>query len=105
MEQLQQLYKIAKDIDSTITIIVKSAGLAQINITECLDPNNRAADLFIDTSYSLIGTHPKYANDKIDKFKPIKLFKKINQVVKSENAKDNIVMSLGSSLSGRINSR
>ena len=61
--------------------------------------------MFIDTSYSLIGTHPKYKNDKIDKFKPIKLFKKINQSCKVENLKENVVMSLGSSLSGRINSR
>ncbi len=104
-EQLQQLYKITKDIDPSISVIIKSASLSPINIKNILDPNNRSGDLFIDTSYSLIGTHPKYLNDKIEKFKPSKLFKKIKQSSKGDILKENVVMSLGSSLTGRINSR
>lgn len=104
-DQMAYLYKISKGINPQLTIIIKSSLLTQENITNCLSEKNKVADYFIDTSYSLIGTNPKTKNDKIEAFKPSKLFKKINQSLLAKNLNTNVIMSLGSSLSGRLNSR
>ncbi|MGL5204971.1 MAG: alpha-amylase family glycosyl hydrolase, partial [Metamycoplasmataceae bacterium] len=104
-EQLVELYKLTKKININATIIIKSGMLTQENINSCLQNIPKIADYFIDTSYSLLGTNQKTRNDKIDNFKPRKLFKKIEQTILEKTLNHNIIVSLGSSLSGRINSR
>ncbi|MGL5617672.1 MAG: alpha-amylase family glycosyl hydrolase [Metamycoplasmataceae bacterium] len=104
-EQLSELYKLTKNINLNATIILKSGLLTPENISACLKEIPKVADYFIDTSYSLLGTNPKTKNDLIEKFKPSKLFKKIEKATLDNNLNHNIIMSLGSSLSGRINSR
>ncbi len=104
-DQLSELYKFVKKVNPNSKIILKSAFLSSLNITDCLSEVQKAGDYFIDTSYSLIGTNNLTTNDKLERFKPHKLFKKIEQSLEGDNTKTNIVMSLGSSLSGRIISR
>ncbi|MGL5732570.1 MAG: alpha-amylase family glycosyl hydrolase [Metamycoplasmataceae bacterium] len=104
-EQLSELYKMTKSIDPNITIILKSSLLTQENIATCLKEIPKVSDYFIDTSFSLLGTNPRTKNDRIESFKPTKLFRKIAQTTLDKNLNHNIIMSLGSSLSGRINSR
>ncbi|MGL5205438.1 MAG: alpha-amylase family glycosyl hydrolase [Metamycoplasmataceae bacterium] len=104
-EQLSELYKLTKNINQNSTIFLKSGLLTQENINTCLTEIPKVADYFIDTSYSLLGTNPKTNNDQIDVFKPTKLFKKIKEATLLKDINHNIIISLGSSLSGRINSR
>lgn len=106
LEQIKNLYKTVNKLNSNITIILKSALLTQKNIDDCLNATNTAADFFINNSYSLVGLDPKKNNDKFEVFKPYKLFSKIeNSFVSNEGNSNKNIMSLGSSLSGRINSR
>ncbi|MDK2819951.1 MAG: hypothetical protein KFW07_03880 [Mycoplasmataceae bacterium] len=104
-DQLNQLYEIVNKINPLITIILKSPLLTQKNINDCLNQEAQAADLFIDSSYSLLGTNPKTNNDKIEKFKPIKMISRIKAAHLISDMNNNIIMSLGSGASGRINSR
>ncbi|MGL6124908.1 MAG: alpha-amylase family glycosyl hydrolase [Metamycoplasmataceae bacterium] len=104
-DQMIELYKITKEINSQSTIILKSGFLSQENITNCLRGDKKSADYFIDTSYSLVGTNNKTKNDKFETFKPRKLFKILKETSRNNNLNTNLIMSLGSSLSGRLNSR
>ncbi len=105
-DQLVELYKFVKKVNPNSKIILKSAFLSSLNISDCLNEENKAGDYFIDTSYSLIGTNSRTKNDKLEKFKPYKLFKKIEQSLENKNnTNSKVVMSLGSSLSGRMVSR
>lgn len=104
-DQLNQLYEMVNKINPLITIILKSPLLTQKNINDCLNNEMPSADLFIDSSYSLLGTNIKTNNDKIEKFKPMKMISKIKASHLINDMNHKIIMSLGSEVSGRINSR
>lgn len=104
-DQMNNLYKLINVINNDVTIIIKSALLSKKHIDDCLNLKDPSADFFIDNSFSLIGTNNKTKNDKFEKFKPYKMFSKIKRTLPLSDNHQRIVMSLGSSLSGRINSR
>ncbi len=105
IDQMKNLYKIVNSIIPNVTIIMKSALLTQNHIDICLKEEDPCADFFINNSYSLAGTNLKNKNDKFEEFKPRQLFSKIKESFIHKNCNVKITMSLGSNLSGRINSR
>jgi uncharacterized protein (UPF0332 family) len=90
-----------KEMNHDIEIIGKSHYLSSGLNNKYTSGSIKVFDRFFSTKTSLIGTSKKYGNDLNKKFKLRKVASSINKMQKSSND----IISFGSSLTGRINSR
>lgn len=100
ISEIREFYKMIKRFNSE-TIVLGQMDENISNIEDLVFEPNKALDYIHFTNISMLGTHPKYVNDKIGKFEIKDLVSEINKTLKYSSN----ILALGSNRTGRICSR
>lgn len=106
LELLKQLYLEIKKINEDSIIGLKSLYFSPKTINNIFQNHlGVICDIFIDSSYSLIGTNKKYQFEIMKKFNHKKVLRKIRNIKIEKNNFSKYLISFNNNKIGRINSR
>ena len=98
LRELRKFYNTIKAVNDNITVVGKSKIIFEDSYTT---GPSKVFDYFMTEQFSMLGLHKQFKTDIIGKFKPYKLVKMLSSFATNPNH----IVSFGSSIAGRINSR
>lgn len=106
VQQLKELYKIVKSINSRAIIILKSTIYSPEIINDLFKNHmGEAFDLFIDNSYPFLCTNKQNPYDILEKFNPKQIFKKLSKISISNVDQWRYIVNINNNQIGRVLSR
>lgn len=106
VQQLKELYKIVKSINSRAIVILKSTTYSSETINDLFKNHmGEVFDLFIDNSYPFLCTNKQNPYDVLEKFHPKQIFKKLSKINISNVDQWRYIVNINNNQIGRVLSR